>query len=160
MAQQFLRRNWLEISSIGEIMFRRTLVSLLVGVLLTTALGFRPVYALAKDETQTVEKVRADIAKVGIGKEARVKLKLRDNTRLEGHILQTAEDSFTIVDSTTGNSRIVAYSDVTRVSKRGNGLSTMTKVLIGAAIAAGVVVGWQIIKPAICDGGAQTRGPC
>jgi hypothetical protein len=54
----------------------------------------------------------------------------------------------------------VAYSDVKQVSKLGNGLSTMTKVLIGAAVVTGAVVGWVILKPALCDGGAQTRGPC
>jgi hypothetical protein len=36
----------------------------------------------------------------------------------------------------------------------------MTKVLIGGAVVAGAVVGWQIMKPALCDGGAQHRGPC
>jgi len=139
-------------------MFRRTLVMTLVGVLLTSLFG--PINALAKEESQNVEKVRADIVKLGTGKDAKVKVKLRDNTKLEGYISQTAEDSFTIVDSRTATSRTLAYSEVAQVSKRGNGLSTLTKVVIGAAVAAGVIVGWQILKPAVCGGGAQTRGPC
>ena len=36
----------------------------------------------------------------------------------------------------------------------------MTKVLIGGAVAGGLIVGWLIVKPALCDGGAQTRGLC
>lgn len=141
-------------------MFRRAFVIILVGALSTTLFGVRPISALAKQETQPVEKLRADIVKLGTGKDAKVKVRLRDNIRIEGYISQTTEDSFTIVDSRTGGSRTVAYSDVTQVSKQGNGLSNMTKVIIGAAVAAGVIVGWQILKPAVCDGGAQTRGPC
>lgn len=141
-------------------MFRRTFVILLVGILMTTLIGFAPVNVLGQDETQSVEKVRADISKFGAGKDARVKVKLKDNTKLEGYISHKADDSFTIVDSKTGSSRTVAYSDVKQVSKKGNGLSTMTKILIGAAVATGAVVGWIILKPALCDGGAQTRGPC
>jgi hypothetical protein len=144
----------------GGTMFRRALVILLVGGLLTTLFGLRPVYVSAKEKSQSVEIIRAQIARLGVGKEARVKIKLRDNTKLEGYINQTSEDSFTILDSKTGASRIVAYSEVTQVSKQGNGLSTMTKVVLGAAIATGVVVGWLILKPAVCDGGAQTRGIC
>jgi hypothetical protein len=125
----------------GGTMFRRALVIMLVGGLLTTLSGLRPVNVLAKEESQSVEKIRAHIAKLGVGKEARVKIKLRDNTKLEGYINQTSEDSFTIVDSKTGTSRMVAYSDVTQVSKQGTGLSTMTKVVVGAAIATGVIVG-------------------
>jgi hypothetical protein len=141
-------------------MFSRTFVIMLVVILLTTVFGFSPVNALAQDEAQSVEKVRADIAKLGVSKDARVKVKLKDNTKLEGYIRQKGEDSFTIVDSKTGSSRTVAYSDVKQVSKRGSGLSGLTKVLIGAAVVTGAIVGWVILKPALCDGGAQTRGPC
>ena len=99
-------------------MFRGTLVIILVGMLLAT-IGLQPVSALMKQEADSVEKIRADIAKIGIGKQAKVKVKLRDNTRLQGYILETAQDSFTIVESETANSRVVAYSDVAQVSKQG-----------------------------------------
>ena len=141
-------------------MFRRTFAILLVGMLSITLLGLGPVNALAQDTTQSVEKVRADIARLSAGKDARVKVKLHDDTKVEGYISQKADDSFTIVDAKTGSSRTVAYSEVKQVSKLGNGMSTMTKILIGAAVATGAIVGWVILKPALCDGGAQTRGPC
>lgn len=141
-------------------MFRRTLVILLAVVLMTTLFGFRPVEALAKGGSQSVEKVKADVARLGAARNAKVRVRLRDNIRIEGYVSQAAEDSFTIVDAVTGGPRTIAYLDVTEVSRPGQGLSGMTKVLIGAAIAAGVIVGWQILKPAVCDGGAQTRGPC
>lgn len=106
------------------------------------------------------EKARMDVARLGVGKEARVEVKLRDNTKLKGYVSEVGRDTFTVTDSKTGASRTLAYEDVSQVSRRGNGLSTRTKALIGAAVATGVVVTWLVVKPALCDGGAQSRGPC
>jgi hypothetical protein len=79
---------------------------------------------------------------------------------VKGYVSAAGADSFTVINARTGESTVVAYSDVTQVKKRGGGLSTMTKALIGGAAVAGVVIGWQVVKPALCDGGAQSRGPC
>ncbi|HEX9919653.1 MAG TPA: hypothetical protein VGA87_10825 [Pyrinomonadaceae bacterium] len=98
--------------------------------------------------------------KLGIGERARVEVKLRDDSRLKGYVSAAGADSFTVTDAKTGASTVLAYRDVAQVKKPGNGLSTMTKVLIGGAVAAGLIVTWQIVKPALCDGGAQHRGPC
>ena len=141
-------------------MLKRTLVAALVGALLSTPFGFRPVHGETLEETRRAAEARAGVARLGVGQGARVEVKLRDNTRLKGYVSEAGEDSFTITDSETGASRTVAYAQVSRVSKQGQGLSARTKVIIGAAIAAGLIVGWQIVKPALCDGGAQDRGPC
>jgi hypothetical protein len=133
---------------------------MLAGTLLATLFSFQLVHAKDGDETTFAEEARLSVAKLGTGKDARVDVKLRDNTKLKGYVSEATEDSFTVVDSKTGLARTVSYSDVTQVSKQGNGLSTLTKVGIGAAVAAGAIVGWIILKPALCDGGAQTRGPC
>jgi hypothetical protein len=141
-------------------LFRRIFVVMLVGTMMFTSFGFQPVQAKTEEETLRVEKNRASITKLGTGRDARVEVKLRDNTKLKGYVSDTAGDSFTVIDSKTGESRTVTYGDVEKLNKQGKGFSTLTKVLIGAAVATGVIVGWQIIKPALCDGGAQTRGPC
>ncbi len=162
LAQQFPKKKTILNLEYEEeiILLRRTLIVMLVGALMSTLFGFRPVHAKAGKETLSVEKARASIAELGVGKDARVEVKLRDNIKLKGYISKAAADSFSITDSKTGATRTVAYADVTQVSKKGSGLSTRTKVIIGAAVAAGLIVGWQIIKPALCDGGAQDRGPC
>ena len=133
---------------------------MLVGAMIFTLSGFRLVQAKDGEDAQLAGKARVSIAKLGVGKDARVEVRLRDNTRVKGYVSRAEEDSFTVTDSKTGVSRTVAYSDVTKVSKQGNGFSTMTKVLIGAAVVVGAVVTWQVVKPALCDGGAQSRGPC
>lgn len=125
-----------------------------------TVFGFRAVQAKDADETMLADNARASVARWGVGKDARVEIKLRDNTKLKGYISEATEDSFTVTDSRTGVSRTMSYADVTKVSKQDNGLSSLTKGIIVAGVAVGAVIGWVILKPALCDGGAQSRGPC
>jgi small nuclear ribonucleoprotein (snRNP)-like protein len=140
-------------------MFRRAFAIMLSGVLLVTAFGFQPALAQTGNETQALEKVRARVQKIGVGRNARVEVKLRDNTQLKGYISAADQDSFTVIDSKTGSTRTVSYADSSSVKKAGSGLSAKTWIILGAA-AVGAAVTWVIIKPALCDGGAQTRGPC
>jgi hypothetical protein len=143
-----------------KILFKKTLAIMLAGLLLATNFGTQPVQADTVDDAQLAAKARNSILKIGTGEKARVEVKLRDETKLKGYVSQTGADSFTLTDAKTGASQVVAYSEVARVKKWGGGLSTMTKVLIGGAVAAGAIIGWHVVKPALCDGGAQSRGPC
>jgi hypothetical protein len=133
---------------------------MLSGIILSAAFGFRTVQAETSEEARRAQQARVSVMKVGVGERARVEVKLRDETKLKGYVSAAGADSFTVTDGKTGASTVVAYADVAQVKKRGNGLSTTTKVLIGGAAAAGLIIGWQIVKPALCDGGAQHRGPC
>ena len=92
----------------------------------------------AEKDRQRTEKVKAGIAKLGVGKEARVVVRLRDKTTLSGYISKASEDSFVITDLKTGESTMVAYHNVTQV--KGHNLSTAVKIAIGAAIGAGLVL--------------------
>ena len=94
-------------------MLRKQLSVLLATVLLT--LGGDLVFAQDKtgdSETERVSAVRTEIAKLGTGLDARIKLKLRDNRNLEGYISDANSDSFTVVDLKTGIPTVVAYPQV------------------------------------------------
>jgi hypothetical protein len=140
-------------------MFKRTFTVILSGVLLLTAFGFQSVGAQSAGDSQAVEKIRTKAQKIGVGGNARVEVKLRDNTQLKGFISDLSQDSFTVVDSKTGSTRTVSYADTSAVKKAGSGLSTKSWIVLGAAVV-GAAITWVIVKPALCDGGAQTRGPC
>ena len=140
-------------------MFRRTFAIVLSGMLLVTAFGFQNVRAQTAYDTQAVEKIRVKVQKIGVGRNARVEVKLHDNTQLKGFISAAEQDSFSITDSKTGAIKTVSFADASSVKKAGGGLSAKTWIILGAA-AVGAVVTWIIVKPALCDGGAQTRGPC
>ncbi|MCM3874069.1 MAG: hypothetical protein ND895_25555 [Pyrinomonadaceae bacterium] len=144
-------------------MLKRILAIMLTGMILTMAVGFRPATAQsvknAVQDDPAVAKVRTDVWKLGVGETARVEIKLRDHSTIKGYIGEATNDSFTVVDSKSGSSQRVAYADVEKVKKAGSGFSTRSWLILGAAVA-GAAATWMIVKPVVCDGGAQSRGPC
>ena len=92
-------------------------------------------------------------------KDTLVEVKFRDRTKLKGFIDSVVPLSFTLRDPKAGTSQSIAYSEIDTVSKAGGGLSTKTWLILGG-VTAGAVTTWLVVKPAVCDGGAQTRGLC
>lgn len=96
------------------------------------------------------EKVKAGIASLGTGPDARVQIKLKNKTRLTGYVSEIADDYFVIADAASGQMTTVPYPDVTQV--QGNNLTTRTKVIIAASIIAGVIITLYLVRGAFCDG--------
>lgn len=132
------------------------LVIALSAIVTAMTLGL-PVTATAQSTTQ-VDKIRAKVQVLATSKDSQVEVKFRDRTKLKGYIDAVDPLSFTLRDPKSGTSQSIAYSEVESVSKSG-GVSTKTWLIVGG-IAAGAVTTWLIVKPAVCDGGAQTRGVC
>ena len=91
----------------------------------------------AEKEARFAEKVKANVLKLGTGQAARVKIKLRDKTKLEGYISATDGEGFTVIDPKTGMATTVAYPQVKSV--KGNNLSTGAKIAIGVGIGAALL---------------------
>lgn len=127
-------------------MFKK-LFSLLLVALLVNLAGMRLAYADSKEEKQArfAEKVKANVLKLGTGEASRVKVKLRDQTKLEGYISAADDEGFTVTNSKTGMATAVAYPQVKSV--KGNNLSTGAKIAIGAGIAAAVIllILWKVV---------------
>ena len=140
-------------------MFTRTFAIMLSGLLLLTAFGFQGAGAQSLRDQQAAEKIRTKVLKIGVGTNARVAVKLRDNTQLNGYISDAEQDSFTVVEKQTGSSKTISYADASSVKKAGSSMSAKPWIILGAAVV-GAAVTWAVVKPAVCDGGAQTRGPC
>jgi hypothetical protein len=87
----------------------------------------------AEKEGERAEKVKAGVARLGVGKEARIAVKLRDKTRVSGYISQADEDSFVVTDIKTGATTEVAYTDVTQA--KGQNLSTGATIAIAVGLA-------------------------
>lgn len=138
-------------------MVRKFFAVILLVLMLQLVIGGQPVYSQSDNPDPLADKARVDVSSLGTGKQ--VEVKLRDKSKLKGHIIETAQDSFTLADSKSATTRTVAYADVAQVKKVGSGSSWKTWGIL-AGIAAGAIVTWIIVKPALCDGGAQTRGPC
>jgi hypothetical protein len=85
----------------------------------------------AEKEAQFVEKLKAGVARLGTGPEARIEVRLRDNTKLKGYVSEVKDGGFAVTDPKTGASTQVAYPQV-KVAK-GNNLSKGAKLAIGVA---------------------------
>jgi len=105
------------------------------------------------------EKIRARVRVLSASKDSQVEVKFHDKTTAKGHIVSVEPVSFTLKDPKDGKLQSISYSEVNSVSKAISGVSTKTWIII-AGVAAGAVTTWLIVKPAVCDGGAQTRGVC
>jgi hypothetical protein len=91
----------------------------------------------AEKEAKRAEKVRTQIARLGTGQDALVKVELRDKTRLEGYVSEAGAESFVVTDK-AGVATTVAYPQVGKV--KGHNLSTGAKVGIGIGIGAAIVL--------------------
>ena len=138
-------------------MIKTHLAIALTAILILMSFGL-PATATAQSTAQ-IEKIRAKVQVLAASKDLQVQVKFRDQTKLKGYIDSVDPVSFKLRDPKNGTSQSIAYSEVESVSKAGNGISTKTWLVVGG-IAAGAVTTWLIVKPAACDGGAQTRGIC
>lgn len=138
-------------------MIKKHLALALSAIVTAMTLGL-PATAAAQS-TSEIEKIRAKVQVLATSKDTQVQVKFRDQTKLKGYIDAVEPVSFKLRDPKDGTSQSIAYSEVESVSKAGSGVSTKTWLIVGG-IAAGAVTTWLIVKPAVCDGGAQTRGIC
>lgn len=127
-------------------------------LIITTVNLALPSQATAQSNTD-IEKVRARVQILSASRDAQVEVRFRDKTKIKGYITSVEPVSFNLRDSKTGTSQSIAYSEIDSINKAGGGVSTKSWLIIGG-IAAGAVTTWLIVKPAACDGGAQTRGLC
>ena len=127
--------------------------------LIVTAVSFGLPLTATAQSSAGVEKVRAKVQILSASKDSQVEVKFRDKTKVKGYIAAVEPVSFTLRDPKDGKLQSIPYSEVDSVSKASNGISTKTW-LIMAGVAAGAVTTWLVVKPAVCDGGAQSRGVC
>lgn len=82
-------------------------------------------------EMHLAEKVKAGIARLGTGTEARVELKLKNKTKLKGYVSEANAENFTVIDA-NGIATEFTYPNVKQV--KGNNLSKnviLTLVVVG-----------------------------
>ena len=121
-------------------MFKRNLALMLVGALIFSFSAAPTTLAKSKAEKEAdfTAKVKASIAKLGVGRAARVEVKLRDKTKLKGFISEASADSFTVTDLKTDAATEVPYPNVTQV--KGNNLSTGATIAIAVGAAVGITL--------------------
>ena len=137
-------------------LIKRQLAIVISMALLAVTFAF-PARGQTAFDTQ-IESTRVKVEKLRAGGNSKVEVKLRDKTKIKGYITGVEQESFTVSDSKTGTTQTVTYAEVSEVKKSGG--TSLKPWLILGAVAAGVGITWAVVKPAVCDGGAQTRGIC
>lgn len=132
-------------------MFRRSLAMLLSAAVLSLGLL---IHTTVAQDSRAAQEIQIKVAKIGVGRDARVEAKLNDGSKVKGYISAAENDSFTVVDRKTGSSQTISYADVVSVKKSSGGLSPLTWGIIGGASAAAIIIGLTVVKPVVCDGGA------
>lgn len=68
----------------------------------------------AADEAQ-IEKVRTQIYRLGEGPDARVEVRMRDNTKLKGYIRESGKEDFVVRDTRQARDVRVEYTQVAHI---------------------------------------------
>lgn len=90
----------------------------------------------SEEDVKFAKKVKTEIVKLGVGTDARIKIKLKDGTKLKGYVSEIKEDSFTVIETKNGNATTVLYSQAKQV--KGNNLSS--RVIIGIGVVVFLVI--------------------
>ena len=94
----------------------------------------------AEKQGEELSKIRSNVAKRGVGPNAKVKVVLLNGTKLQGYISEAQSETFTVTDAKTGGSVVVKYGQVKQI--KGQGFSKGTKIALVAGIA---VVAFTVI---------------
>jgi len=129
---------------------RTYLICLLASVFFITCISMPAVAQQSNLEGATLEKVKAKVAKIGIGEKAKATVILKDGTKHKGYIGQAGSDDFVLRDRKTDLPMTIRYTDVSKVeSNRGH--STARNLGIGIGIGAGAFLAILLISIAHLD---------
>lgn len=94
------------------------------------------------DDATQVARVKADIARRGLGENAFVRVKLRDNNELNGYISEAGEDRFvvTVAENNASTAIPVGYNEVTQVKSKRHGIFGTLTGKLGLGLTLGLMV--------------------
>jgi hypothetical protein len=117
---------------------RKLLSIVLIGLLVFLASGGQTMaQSSGRDEAKALDKIKAKIARLGVGEKARAQIKLRNGQKMKGYVSSVGQEDFAFTERKSGKTATVAYADVVEVKKPG--LSTGAKIAIGVGIGVGVL---------------------
>lgn len=106
----------------------KKILSFTLAVLLLQTFFVHQIFAETKEE-KFAGKVKTEIAKLGTGTDAKIKVKLKDGKKIKGYVMETGENQFVVMNSKTGQAVPIAYPNVKQV--KGNNLSNGTIIILG-----------------------------
>jgi hypothetical protein len=102
-----------------EVVMRKVLSVVLMGLLVTAGCGGALAQSSRQAEARALEKVKAKVARLGVGEKARAQIKLRSGQKIKGYLSSAGQNDFTLTELKSGATTTVAYADVVEVKKPG-----------------------------------------
>jgi hypothetical protein len=129
-------------------MFRK-FISIALIISIVNLVGIASVFAKSNTEKEKRQaiKVKENIEKLGAGEQAKIKVTLKDKSKIEGSISRIGEDSFSVTKN--GQTTEIEYSEVKKA--KGNNLSTGAKIGIGVGIGLAILVIAVIANRKVCS---------
>ncbi len=117
-------------------MILRTVFMLFLTGLVSCSMASEAVAQQDNKHAVSVDATKSKIARLGVGAQAKAKVKLKDGAKIKGYITQAGENDFTIRDRKNDAPTTVRYTDVLKVEEN-RGHSTARNIGIGVAIGVG-----------------------
>lgn len=96
-------------------MYKKILSSFLIGLLFNlTCYSTAPANFEIQDEL--IEKIKLEVLKLGVGPDARIKVKLRDNTIIKGYVSEANDDYFVVTNEKIKFTTRIKYPDVKQIN--------------------------------------------
>jgi hypothetical protein len=95
--------------------------------------------AETRSANSQTDEVKAKVAKLGVGANAKATIRLKDGSKKKGYIAQAGEDDFVIRDRKTDAPTTIRYSEVVKVEEN-QGHSTARNIAIGVGIGVGALL--------------------
>jgi hypothetical protein len=129
---------------------RTYLTCLLASVLFVASISMPVAAQQSNSGGTTLDKVKAKVAKIGVGEKAKATVILKDGTKKKGYIGQAESDHFILRDRKTDSPTTISYSDVAKIESN-KGHSTARNLAIGIGIGAGAFLAILLITIAHLD---------
>jgi hypothetical protein len=123
----------------------RKYLSLALSLLLLNAVGARAAFAGQGSQEAHTAKMKAWVARRGVGKSARGAVRMFDRTKVEGYVKVAREDDFIVLQDRDGAEVSVPYSQVKNLTNdtRSAGKKTRNFALgFGALVGIICLIGW------------------
>jgi hypothetical protein len=130
----------------------RTLTWFMAGLLLL-APALQTVSAQSQSDNQqtsSIDRVKIEVAKLGVGDKARATITTRDGAKTKGYVYRAGDDDFVIRDRKTDAPTTIRYADVVKI-QRDRGHSMARNILIGVGIGTGALLATILIVIARAD---------
>ena len=101
-------------------------------------------FGAGQNQPATIEQIKSQVAKLGVGEKARATITLKDGTKTKGYVYRASDDDFVIRDRKTDAPTTIRYSEVAQV-KPDKGHSTAKHLGLGIGIGVGAFLGILLI---------------